>query len=256
MSTTSNANDARNRMLQICEEAIQLFQSIPAPTVEQMNMQDENPSDVIQLIGTAFAWTNRAMRSALLAMLGNKQGFAAETTPLIRAAVEHGVCVHWISKYKFDALRALRGEQIHAAGKIKRAQEKGWSFADDQVQEILELLSVDDRDQMDRMFDTQIHFVIRSQLGEKSTEYQAWLIATQTSHATLASANMYYMFDENGHVDLYHSPKNLKIEVKAQASLACVSALEGYARFVQDERIIQKCIEFGTELNSLAALLN
>jgi hypothetical protein len=248
-----NENYARERMVRIVDELTDIFQSLEAPSSESLGLLDEDQSKVAVLIGTAFGWTNKVLRSGLLALLAKKNGFAAECGPLVRACVEHSVSVHWLATDGVKALDVLFGSRTRSVQKLKDAQSVGWNFDSAEIQSYLSEFSLDTRTDEERANDFMSHFKeVAHKLG-MGEEYQSWLISTFSSHATLSSANFYYGYSpENGYV-LNYSPMDNHIEIEAQIAIATLNAVSGYLKFVNRNDLLKQISDYSGELNSLSS---
>lgn len=245
-------NQARNRMIEIVRELTVLFQSLDAPSSSSLGLNDADPSKVVILIGTAFGWTNKVLRTGLLALLAKKNGFAAECGPIVRACVEHSVSIHWLAADGIKAIDALIGERARSVQKLKEAQSAGWDFDSTEIQTYLSELSIDSRVEGERSNDTLWHFkhlTLKLGMGD---EYQSWLISTFSSHATLGSANFYYGYSEENGYTLHHSPFDEHIEIEAQIAISSLNAILGYLKFIKRDDLVEKMHAYSVELNSLS----
>lgn len=248
----NSEHQARTRMEEVVEELIALFQSLDAPTASSLELLDADQSKAAILIGTAFGWTNKVLRSGLLALLAKKNGFAAECGPLVRACVEHSVSIHWLAVDGITAIDALFGARARSVQKLKEAQLIGWNFDSTEIQTYLHDLSRDTRTDAERSSDFLLHFEELARKLGMGEEYQSWLISTFSSHATLGSANFYYGYSpEKGYV-LNHSPMDKHIEIEAQIAIATLNAITGYLKFSKRNDLLGKMQSYSAELNSLS----
>jgi hypothetical protein len=192
----------------------------------------------------AWGWLLRITRSGQAAIHLENIGFGAETPPLTRSAIEHAIRLLWAAEFGdgFVDVALLAKEQ--GLRKILAAQTALWSFdkelADAMEQHILEAASAD------KSLGHLAHLrqIVDQNPEERGPLYMGWLIDTQDSHPSLASAQPYYtvVAGDNTRVQLEWEPR-FSTAVHMKATLALISGLHAYAKIAGDAERVEPRLE-------------
>lgn len=165
---------------------------------ELLNLAEESlatstDSAVLAVIHSWFVQTIDTVRAALIV---HDAGLASTTSPLVRAAIEYAVGMHWLRQVRDAGLGGLHNSHKRWAGNLQRA------LATAEAQDLdpddpkwpaawAELLAEIDAEPPAPHVKGGGNIAERFEVTELAQVYVAWLTETSLSHATHALATRY-----------------------------------------------------------------
>jgi hypothetical protein len=234
-----NDEDLDRQFVELCEEMIEAWCHAPVPErLKVAQISRANLSDV-GAITVVWGWTARVARTAEATLSLHREGFDVEAAPLVRSMLEHAIAIFWLVDKRGPAYQALARARALSWQKFKQAQATGRKLDVEKAELLERAVTVetdDDTLSKDYLLSTA-HRAVAYNLG---LFYQAWLIETWGTHATMLSAEPYFTFSdslEEGTATvtrLHHVPRNTERETAAATVTALHAALTGYEQAVPD----------------------
>lgn len=246
----SDSAATRGDFLLLFGEMASTFRRAPSPTpiwLEQVSLSGLAGAEAIAVM---FGWTNRVIRTGEAALALDDGGFTAEASPLLRSMLEHAMALHWLRDQPADAFQVLVRARQAQIRKLQDAEDQGWRLSDETRLLMGEMLGIETEDSSraaDFLLATKHH---AERYGHGSL-YQAWLIETWSSHASLASANPYYEAEDGRDgfsFGLLSSPKEMGIDLPAQCVVAALVALDAYNGVLPDSSLTRSLADWNERL--------
>lgn len=227
----------------VLAEMVAAFQAAPPPSTVALEEVTRAGLAAAEARAVMFGWTNRVLRTAQSVLLLQCDGFAAEAAPLVRSMLEHAMALHWLLDQPGDAFQALVRARQHEVRKLRETQQMGWQMSDD-IQTLMgELLAIetDGSRSADHLLATKHH----AQCYDLGALYQAWLVETWSSHASLSSANDYFESQGDSDFVLLLTPREPLINLPAICVAAALTALDAYDRVLANAPLSDNLADWG-----------
>jgi hypothetical protein len=187
--------DVYDRRLSALSEAmITAWQT--APTPPPITMPDDTRASRSDTGAAAviWGWTARVMRMAEAALLLHRNGFDVEVAPLLRSMQDHAIALPWVVEKRGRAYQTLAREKANGWSRFQLAQERGWTLEGEAAELLRGAVEVE-TDQETFSENNLLKTLHRSEAYELGNLYQAWLLETWSTHATMVSAEPYFDVD-------------------------------------------------------------
>lgn len=214
---------------QLIEIMKDIWHRAPAPDGVLLKELTVTTVSEVEAVALMHGWMTRIIRTGEAALKLNDLGYQAELSPLVRSVLEHAIGLHWVANLKGAAFQVLIRRRSRNMQTFKDAQSEGWQIAGEEAQMLIQHAIDFETDDETMKFDSLGHVAHQAHEYGLGDLYQAWLIETGSSHATIVSALPYFSIDTNtGTVQLHNSPLNTNSEVEASIAIATYVALIGY----------------------------
>lgn len=167
-----------------------------APNLPPITMPDDtrvSRSDA-GAAAVIWGWTARVMRMGEAALLLHQNGYDVEVAPLLRSMQDHTIALPWIVEKRGRAYQTLAREKADGWSRFQQAQERGWTL-EGEAAELLKRAVEVETDQETFSENNLLRTLHRSDAYEQGNLYQAWLVETWSTHATMVSAEPYFEVD-------------------------------------------------------------
>jgi hypothetical protein len=145
-------------------------------------------------VAVIWGWTARVVRMAEAALLLHGEGFNVEVAPLVRSMLEHAIALHWVVDKRGRAYQTLAREKADGWARFHAAQERGWTLEGEAAELLKQAVQIEtDEDTFSENY--LLKTLHRAQAYDLGALYQAWLVETWSTHATLHSAEAYFDVD-------------------------------------------------------------
>jgi hypothetical protein len=141
-------------------------------------------------VAVAWGWTARVVRMAEAALQLHRDGFDVEVAPILRSMLDHAIALCWVADQRGTAYQTLAREKADGWDRFQRAQAKGWTL-EGEAAALLAAATTVETDPDTLTEDTMLKTFNRAQRYDLGELYQAWMIETWSTHATLISADPY-----------------------------------------------------------------
>jgi hypothetical protein len=141
-----------------------------------------------------WGWTARVLRMAEATLLLHREGFDTELAPLLRSMQEHAIALPWVADRRGRAYQALARQRAEGWSRFKAAQTDSWTL-EGEAAVLLESAMAVQTDEDTDSEKTLLKTLHRAQTYGLEPLYQAWLLETWSTHATLMSAEPYFDVD-------------------------------------------------------------
>ena len=233
-------------------EIHELWIQAPPPQKEAIVESSRAAYSNIEAVALMHGWMNRTLRTGQAALLLSESGYSAEIPPLIRSMLEHAIGLHWVADQRGVAFQVLLRKRSRDTETLRRAQSEGWKIqgadADALMQQAIEI----ETDSETIIYDSFKHVAHQARETRLGDLYQAWILETGSSHATIVSAMPYYTIDviENI-VNLHLIPLNTGSEVEASVAIASLTAFYGYKKILNFAHLEEKLAKLHMRLEEL-----
>jgi hypothetical protein len=182
------------RIIALVEEMIAAWREAPDPP--RVELLDETRAAWYNAGAAAvmWGWAARVMRMAEATLTLHRDGFDVEVSPLLRSMLEHAIALPWVADKRGAAYQTLARERANGWARFQAAQADGWPL-EGEATALLETAVSIETDEDTFSEDTHLATFHRAQTYELGALYQAWLIETWSTHATLMSAEPYFDVD-------------------------------------------------------------
>jgi hypothetical protein len=214
----------------------------------------------VGVIAVIHGWMARLTRSGEAALLCDGQGYGEEASPLIRSMLEHAIGLWWLVDQRGDAFQALARSRSNQMKRLDDAQKYGWSIGDDETQRLLaEAISLE-TDEASKSADRLLALAHQAKEYGLGEFFQAWLVESWTSHASLASAKAYYwqepdQGDGPEAITLLLNPVGDHRELAAAVTSAMHMALVAYDRLLAGQPLAARLTAWQQRFEALGARL-
>lgn len=210
-------------------DIVALWESAPLPKPVAFGDGGRERRHTAATTAVGWGWLVRIIRTGQAAVLLEKQGFGAETAPMMRSILEHTIRLVYASKVGFEAIEVGLRERAQSIVRLRRAQESGWHLGDD----FLDQLSRAEKEASEefRHLDNFAHLaqVVKLYPG-LGKFYMAWLLETQASHPTLASSQPYFQGTPGSNeIELWKWAQETSGATTAQVCVTLLAAMKAYA---------------------------
>ena len=252
MATAALADDFRDLYLEMADA----WRSCPPPTPVDVGEGTRADSSEVQAVAVACGWIARVVRTGEAAIRESRNGYAIEVAPMVRSMIEHAIGLWWIADQRGIAYQALVRARSSRLKKFQEAQDKGWALEGDELQQLLQDAIDLETDDETRPFDRFLHVVTQAVEYDLVAFYQAWLIESGMSHASIDSARPYFDVDESTlTAELLPTPQDSGSEVEAAAVSALHVALAAYSHFLPDGYLAAELIGWERRFADLSGRL-
>ena len=182
------------RFIDLIEDMTAAWREAPNPQpVVMPDMTRASLSDA-GAIAVIWGWTARVMRMAESALLLHREGFDTELAPLVRSMLEHAIALPWVADKRGRAYQTLARERADGWSRFKAAQTDAWTL-EGEAAALLESAIHVETDEDTHSENTLLRTLHRAQTYNLEPLYQAWLLETWSTHATMTSAEPYFDVD-------------------------------------------------------------
>lgn len=221
------------RTTEIYDELIALVHGLPLPPKVPPSEWNTQKTKDVHAPAVAWGWLARITRSGQAAIHLENMGFGAETPPLTRSAIEHAIRLLWAADSGTDFIDVALLTKEQGLMKILDAQSDVWSFekelADAMERHILEAGAADKS--LGHL--GHLRKIVDLSPEERGPLYMGWLIDTQDSHPSLASAQPYYTVTDGATARIqFEWEPRFSTAVHMKATLALIAGLHAYAKIV------------------------
>jgi hypothetical protein len=212
----------------VLEELLDLSETCLATSTEDA---------VLAVIHSWFVQTIDTVKSALII---HDNGLANTTSPLVRAAIEYAVGMHWLRQVQEPGLGGLHNAHQRWAKNLKRA------LATAEAQDLdpddprwpaawAELIAEIEAEPSAPHVRGQGNITERFELTELAHVYVAWLSETSLSHATEAAATPYLEQTDSGFILLRKPYASRGDSLEGRCFIALVIALHAIAEALDSD---------------------
>lgn len=210
----------------------------------------------VDAVSVMHGWVTRVLRTGEATLQLKSAGFTTEVSPLVRSMIEHAIGLTWMADQRGVALQVLIRSESEHWKRVEKAQESGWKISGEDAQELLKNSIEMTTDEETRSFDFLGHVKHQAEKYELGALYQAWLIETSTSHASIISAEPYFKANvTTNNVALLRKPKDMGEETEAAVVIALFFAINAYNQILEGTPLDSKISEWNSLLQSLASRL-
>ena len=228
------------------------WSSLSAPQGLQVAEISRASASQVEALAMMYGWMARIMRTGEAVLGMSQSGFNAEVAPLLRAMIEHAIGLRWVADQRGAAFQVLIRRHSQSMQKLMDAQATGWVIEGEVAQTLLQQAIDIETDEETRTYDhlgAVAHQAIAYGLGDL---YQAWLLETLTSHATIASAHPYYSFDSiTNTVQLHTVPRESGAEIEAAVVIPVILGLTAYNEILDGGPLNDKIVEWTEKFTNL-----
>jgi hypothetical protein len=197
----------------------------------------------ISAVAVTYGWMARVVRTGEAALLLADDGYATEAAPLVRTMIEHAIGLWWLVEERGTAFQVLVRARSRTMQRFQEAQETGWTLEGPESQQLLQDAIDLETDQATVTRDFMQHVKNQAVAYGLGSLYQAWLIETGYSHASLSSAQPYYNEEEavdGGTIHLLPVPIDPGHETDARVVSITHTALIAYNRLLPGEPLTEQ----------------
>jgi hypothetical protein len=182
------------RLIELTEDMIATWRAAPSPPpvdlpdISRASLSDAGAAAVV------WGWTARVMRMAECALLLHRSGFDLELAPILRSILEHAIALPWVADKRGRAYQTLARERAGGWSRFEKAQSQVWTL-EGEAAALLKSASNVETDADTYSENTLLNTLHRAQAYDLGPLYQAWLLETWSTHATLMSAEPFFEVD-------------------------------------------------------------
>ncbi|GEM_PF-6572825 len=211
------------------EDMRSVWHGLPAPQGMHLPEISRASMSEVEAIAMMYGWMCRTIRTGEAALKLSALGYTVELSPLRRSMIEHAIGLWWVADQRGNAFQVLIRRRSRSMEILQAAQENGWPIEGEEAQSLLQNAIDIETDEETRTYDSFGHVAHQAVAYGLGTLYQAWLLETSTSHASIASAHPYYSYEETTNtVQLHLVPLETGAEVEASVVIAVILALTAY----------------------------
>ena len=144
----------------------------------------------------AWGWLMRTVRSGQAAINMEANGYGAEASPLVRAALEHAIRLQWAAAYGDEFVEVALIAQKGGFAKLQGAQTENWQFSPELASSLEEHAAEASDEYLSLSNLTALRAIVDENQDRLGSLYMAWLFDTQESHPSLLTARHYFRTDE------------------------------------------------------------
>lgn len=233
-------------------EIRELWIQAPPPQKEGIVESSRAAYSNIEAVALMHGWMNRTLRTGQAALLLAESGYAAELPPLIRSMLEHAIGLHWVADKRGVAFQVLLRKRSRDTETLRKAQSDGWKIEGAEAEALMQHAIEIETDSETINYDSFKHVAHQAKVMGLGDLYQAWVLETGSSHATIVSAMPYYTIDvTNNIVNLHLIPLNAGSEVEASVAIASLTAFYGYKKILNFAHLEEKLAKLRIQLEDL-----
>ncbi len=184
------------KFIELVEEMVVVWKTAPKPRPVALPDLTRAIRSEAGAIAVIWGWTARVLRMAEAGLLLHREGFDVELAPLLRSMQEHAIALPWLVDRRGAAFQALARERANGWSRFKTAQTDAWTL-EDEAALLLDAASVVETDTDTFAEDRHLHTFQRARTYGLAALYQAWLVETWSTHATMMSSEPYFSIDSN-----------------------------------------------------------
>lgn len=181
-------------LVEIAEDMIATWRATPSPPPVHMSDTTRASLSDAGAVAVVWGWTARVMRMAEFALLLHRSGYDLEAAPILRSILEHAIALPWVADKRGRAYQTLARERASGWARFSRAQSQAWTL-EGEAADLLKSASHVETDADTYSEDTLLKTLHCAQAYDLGPLYQAWLLETWSTHATLMSAEPYFEVD-------------------------------------------------------------
>lgn len=239
-------------------EMARAWRSAPEPDGIFLAEVDRAGLADVGVVAIIHGWMARLVRTGEAALLCDEQGYGEEASPLIRSMLEHAIGLWWLVDQRGDAFQALARSRSNQMKRLADAQKSGWSVGDAEAQALLQAAISLETDEASKSANGLLAVAHQSKEYGLGAFFQAWLVESWTSHASLASAKAYYWKEADQDdgleaITLLRDPQGGHREVAAAVALALHTALVAYDRLLAEQPLSTRLTEWQERFEQLGS---
>lgn len=233
-------------------EVRELWYQSPPPQKQTIIESSRSAYSDVEAVALMHGWMNRTFRTGEAALLLAENGYSAELPPLIRSMLEHAIGLHWVADKGGVAFQVLLRKRSRDTDTFRKAQSNGWRIESTEAQALMQHAIDVETDSETLTFDSFKHIAHQALATGLGDIYQAWILESASSHATIVSAHPYYTIDlKENIVNLHALPLNTGAEVEAVVAMASLTAFIGYKKILIPSQIDEKLKKLQIQLEYL-----